>query len=245
MRAGLLGVLWGRTRRRQTPFSPSDIANLALWLDASDASTVQQVGGFVSQWNDKSTNTNNFTQANGARQPTYTASPTPRVQFTNKWMAGASPLLSVHSGDFHLFILFQETNMVAAQLPFTWSSGSAFVGLRLGFSSGGTSKTITFYAGTGISQSTGLAITDTNWHILELRKQSGNMSVALDGGSFSTPVAYTSMTLTSLSLGNRDNASEFEPLMADVNQVLLYASNPTDSERANIINWLKAGVELL
>jgi hypothetical protein len=61
-----------RTRLRKF-FSPSDIANLALWLDAADGTTITESGGFVSQWNDKSGNGRNFAQATGANQPAFTA----------------------------------------------------------------------------------------------------------------------------------------------------------------------------
>jgi len=37
-------------------FSPSDISNLAIWLDADDASTITDTSGSVEQWNDKSGN---------------------------------------------------------------------------------------------------------------------------------------------------------------------------------------------
>ena len=42
-----------------------------LWLDASDASTITETGGSVSQWDDKSGNGKNLIQSNGAWQPTY------------------------------------------------------------------------------------------------------------------------------------------------------------------------------
>lgn len=45
---------------------------LALWLDASDASTITLNGSAVSQWNDKSGNNRHATQATAANQPTYT-----------------------------------------------------------------------------------------------------------------------------------------------------------------------------
>ena len=51
------------------PFSPTDISGLALWLDASDTSTITEVGGSVSQWDDKSGNGYDVTQASGAVQP--------------------------------------------------------------------------------------------------------------------------------------------------------------------------------
>jgi hypothetical protein len=49
-------------------FTPLDL-NPALWLDAADTATITESGGFVSQWNDKSGNNRNFTQAVGASQP--------------------------------------------------------------------------------------------------------------------------------------------------------------------------------
>jgi len=49
-------------------------ADLALWLDADDASTITLNGSNVSQWDDKSGNTRHATQATAADQPTYTLS---------------------------------------------------------------------------------------------------------------------------------------------------------------------------
>jgi hypothetical protein len=60
--AGLLGG-------GAVPFSPLSIANCKLWLDASDTATISLSGSSVTQWNDKSTNGFNVTQATGARQP--------------------------------------------------------------------------------------------------------------------------------------------------------------------------------
>lgn len=50
-------------------FSPLNIADLVLWLDAADLSTITESSGSVSQWDDKSGNGNNAAQATGAEQP--------------------------------------------------------------------------------------------------------------------------------------------------------------------------------
>jgi surface protein len=47
-------------------------SGLALWLDAADASTLTTSGGQVSQWNDKSGNARNVTQATTSLQPSAT-----------------------------------------------------------------------------------------------------------------------------------------------------------------------------
>ena len=53
--------------------APMTISGLRLWLDANAASTITQSGGAVSQWNDKSRNGFNFTQATGSMQPLTSA----------------------------------------------------------------------------------------------------------------------------------------------------------------------------
>ncbi len=54
------------------PFTPTDIAGLVLWLDASNAGSITSSGSpaKVSQWNDLSSAGNNATQGTGANQPT-------------------------------------------------------------------------------------------------------------------------------------------------------------------------------
>ncbi len=58
---------------------PSELgASLALWLDAEDTASITLNVNKVSQWNDKSGNGRNATQATAANQPTYVS---PGVQF--------------------------------------------------------------------------------------------------------------------------------------------------------------------
>lgn len=57
------------SRQQYSGFSPRTIPDCALWLDAADSNTIITATG-VSQWNDKSGNGYNLTQATGASQPT-------------------------------------------------------------------------------------------------------------------------------------------------------------------------------
>lgn len=52
---------------------PKQIADLALWLDAADASTITLNGSTVSQWSDKSGNQRHVAQGTAALQPSYQA----------------------------------------------------------------------------------------------------------------------------------------------------------------------------
>ena len=56
--------------RRKGGFSPLDLDGLALWLDASDLSTITHSSGAVSQWDDKSGYARHATQGDAAYQPT-------------------------------------------------------------------------------------------------------------------------------------------------------------------------------
>jgi hypothetical protein len=74
-----LGLGLGFNRRRSSggapAWTPTALGSaLALWLDAGDASTITLNGSTVSQWNDKSGNGRNASQATAANQPTYTPS---------------------------------------------------------------------------------------------------------------------------------------------------------------------------
>ena len=61
------GFLWN-----DSIWNPSMIST-ALWLDAADSSTVTTVSGAVSQWNDKSGNARNATQATPDNRPALTS----------------------------------------------------------------------------------------------------------------------------------------------------------------------------
>lgn len=70
--ARLLAYYIGEAVDPTTPSTwvPSDVSNLALWLDASDDSSFTYSSGtLVSQWNDLSGNARHFTQATVASQP--------------------------------------------------------------------------------------------------------------------------------------------------------------------------------
>jgi len=60
------GVVWGGLEF----WDPSQLAGLALWLDADDASTITLNGSNVSQWDDKSGNNRNASQTSATSQPT-------------------------------------------------------------------------------------------------------------------------------------------------------------------------------
>jgi hypothetical protein len=68
LRATRLSGISSSSRRLWTP---AQLPGLALWLDATDISTITLNGGNVSQWNDKSSNARHATQPNASSQIPY------------------------------------------------------------------------------------------------------------------------------------------------------------------------------
>ena len=97
-----------------TPWTPAQITT-ALWLDASDAGTVD--ASSVGQWNDKSGNGRNATQGTAANKPTYTAAGQNGLNVltfdgTNDWMA--IPDSTNPSGASGTFAACKPTHTAAA-----------------------------------------------------------------------------------------------------------------------------------
>ena len=114
------------------PWTPADLPDLALWLDADDASTITLNGSNVSQWDDKSGNGNNVAQATATNQPTYTASGLngkPVLTFDGDWFSSLSLSLPQFS----------------VSLVETSTQNTAIIYYPVGFGAGGISVGGTFF----------------------------------------------------------------------------------------------------
>jgi len=103
---------WTITGTQKVDWDPSLIST-ALWLDAADASTITEVGGAVSQWNDKSGNGHNAT-ADG--NPTYSATGLstnkPAVQLDGTGDSFVSSITGI--GSFNALDVYMVTQTTAA-----------------------------------------------------------------------------------------------------------------------------------
>lgn len=85
----MLGLGLGLGILQAKSFSPSDISNLVLWLDASDTSTITESGSYVSQWDDKSGYGYDAVQSTADVQPltgTQTLNGSNVIEFDSDWM---------------------------------------------------------------------------------------------------------------------------------------------------------------
>ena len=80
-------------------WTPADITT-AAWFDASDASTITESGGAVSQWNDKSGQDEHFVQATASKKPT-----------TGSRTLNSLNVLDMDGGDDMLASAFVLTNL--------------------------------------------------------------------------------------------------------------------------------------
>lgn len=135
-----MGVFNGRTgvytkgASAPPPFTPASLSGLTLWLDASDAATITQVAGSVSQWNDKSGNGNHVTQGTGANQPiTGTNQQNTRnvLTFSNQWLNLPSGPLSVPSAKGTVFVVAKPSNVFGSQALVIWDNGSLRYGIDI------------------------------------------------------------------------------------------------------------------
>ena len=98
------------------PFVPTDLPGLLAWHDASDAASVINTAGAVSQWSDKSGNANHWTQGTATNQPitgTVTLNGKNAIQFdmTNDRMQWPAGMFGIANATHYLFIVFQADTM--------------------------------------------------------------------------------------------------------------------------------------
>jgi hypothetical protein len=128
-----------------TAWTPASLgADLALWLDADDASTITLNGSTVSQWNDKSGNGFHLTQATAASQPSY---------LTNQ--LNGKPVIRNANGDFMLSAsspvlrnVSQGWMVAVAKYPTAANNGANGMLMVVKSGTGGTRMALTAFPNT-------------------------------------------------------------------------------------------------
>lgn len=216
-------------------FLPSALPVLNLWLDAADPATITQIGGAVSQWNDKSGMGHHATQGVSASQPqsgTRTLNARNVLDFdgSNDHMILPSGLYGVTQGSSHLFIVFARDVLGSENYPLWGNSGSHAWGVKL---STGTSPQQGRH-GTGFVHLG--YISDNNAHILQMNRSSSILYGSLDNGAESYVFA-NNFTLTDLAIGRRHASLLHNGPIAEI---LIYNRVLDSGESAAVHNYLKS-----
>lgn len=222
------------------------VAGYSLWLDAADPSVFTfSSGSRVSQWSDKSGNSNHFTNNNSASQPDRSATQGGKsaVKFD---VGGATYYLTNTSlGDwsassFTVFVVVDLNNG-----SFTGIIGrNSLAALQLGADGSNVNVAIS-RIGQATSSST-LAYTGTNADVVTFK------SAGVSGGNITvtpyrngTSASNISIAITSAGDKNalgamRDGAADSFGDDGYICEVLLYPSQLSDSNRSSVETYLKA-----
>jgi hypothetical protein len=221
-------------------WTPAQITT-ALWLDAADESTITLNSTTVSQWNDKSGNSRNFSQATAGNQPTYQASginSKPSVAFTgsnNNFMIASSVLPSDSTAGSIFWVQTTEAdpgsnqNNIGCLISNTWGG------------SGGTNHMPwtdgnIYFSGFSTSRPNlgNPSVSLVNPRILSHESTNGNVAFYIDGSSFFTSVSNTfSNPATTKRIGQA--ASKFTGQVAEL---IVLSNIPTTTERQLIEGYL-------
>jgi hypothetical protein len=237
-------------------------------FDAADSTTITEVGGFVSQWLDKSTHNNHATQTVGAFQPTLVPAALnglPVIRFdpvATTWMD--IPLKA--TADSHLFIVGNfRTNVI--WIRGTWFSAAGFDGTFGGiegkvYQDGSiwTEGTPFVFLNPGDRPMFGTNLTSNTygiWEFTELISSTGSIKIgvnAFDTSVFSGNTSDDYWDPTRQTFGGpipiraaigRSNwgvnpSVSFDYLDGDIGELLLYPRRLAEGERVQVLNALRA-----
>jgi hypothetical protein len=122
-------------------WSPAQLS-AALWLDAADATTITQSGGFVTEWRDKSGNSRHATDIFSSQRPAYQAtgfngSPTLDFDGTDDGMGLSTAIALATTNSFDIFIAMAPNTTgrdatwgagTLSRMPGSEAAGSFYVG---------------------------------------------------------------------------------------------------------------------
>lgn len=228
--------------RRSGVVTPTSIAGLKFWLDASKLTVAD--GSPVATWSDSSGNGQDATAAGTAR-PTFRTNGTSNghaaVEFDGvaNVLATSAPV-STAVDNFSLFAVASLTSGTT-QSPFLSNGDLGSSGYGPAFSAY-SDGSIGFLFGSVVWGDTGTAATAGRAYVMELTRASGTAAFALDGvapsitypfgGATSAPVTPATATY----LGRGGSAQPF--IACRIAEVLVYESL-TSANRTAITTYLK------
>jgi hypothetical protein len=203
--------------------------NQLLHVDAMVAASIHTVTG-VSQWDDQSGNGNNFLQATGAKQPTYTGSgTTARVNFdgSNDFMAASFTLTTVET----VYIVMKLNTAVNNAVLFDGFSANSFELQQ------GTPLPAMFINSASVSP-TGFG-TGTTFVVAVVRNGSSFASVSVnDGTKATTGSGIGTSNMNGFTIADR--GAGFFPSNMSVAEIYVYNTNHDNATQSSIISYLRS-----
>lgn len=218
---------------------PNTISNLALWLDASDASTIVASGGSVSQWGDKSGSNNHATQATTANQPTTgtrTLAGKNVIDFigSNQFISLASALLSLPTGPFTMIVVMaSDSNSNTRRITNASLAGTTAVSLRL------QTGNYAYQSRSSLGLTTTAITRNTSPHVIGFRRNGTAITGFYDGVLGAAGSNSQNVTPDAWGIG-RDPVATADSFDGVIAEVLIYSKALGDAELNQVGSYLKA-----
>lgn len=243
----------------QTP--PAILNSADVWLDAADLTTITEVGGAVSQWDNKGVTGGNFTQGTAALQPT-TGSTTLNnqnvIDFANDHLRASTPSdwTFLNNGTTYLILaVFKSTSASSVAYAGTNDGNWFYTGFSVSGYTNGTDdfSGLTVLRGVGstfavLANSGTGTVTQGNWYLgsyiadPDNATASARASIFLNGGSAVNNNTQISSVDTGapdypLEIGSSGNGTyDFIGSLAEL--IILRGSLATETNRVEIRNYL-------
>jgi hypothetical protein len=225
-------------------FTPLDIANLEVWLDAMDASTVLRDTGseFVSaangeavaRWLDKSANAHILAQTTSGSRPLLSTSAGPTSGRCIEW-DGVNDFLVKTGNLFSLpctvFVVLRQTSWTINEVILdTAAAGNRFYLNQRNIS--GMLRT------TGDVPTSNNGQTLGNWDIVTAKVSATAQSIRINSATPGTATSsFTATASAELRIGGNTLASNFAHV--GIAAIVAYSRTLTDEEEAQVRNFLK------
>jgi hypothetical protein len=258
---GYLAHKWGLVP--PPPTTPLTIPGCQLWLDAADSSTITLSSSKVTQWNDKSGNGYNFTQATSGNQPTYSSASLNSLNTITFTSANSTYLLGTASTNFmgtnslSVYGIFKTNNSTSGSSVFSKALyGSASGRILYGYRDPGTPGTIVGGIGGNQGSNVYTAISDTYtggaWRVFGfVSDRSGWTNTTYQNGISIGSTTITANTTTNLtnafpmlvgaynnSTGGANPPQAGYYLDGGVGELLVFSTALTTTQRQTIEQYL-------
>ena len=226
-------------------FSPSDIDDLYLWLDATDSDTITKDGSDrISKWENKEgTSDRDCVQSTSGDQPLYVSSGSSdsgnaTVNFSgDRWMETASALTGISQPISFIAITKFPPNSTSTN-EYLFAKEKSEGGTRFIFSkpTADANDRFIMYAGTDFIESsvTGIA---NEWTYATLIYDGASSQMRFNGSEIDTG-NVGSETFEGLTLGARDNSGAVVYYWnTEIMHFLIYEKELTSDDIENIETW--------
>lgn len=209
---------------------------LALWLDASDTSTITQTAGSVSAWNDKSGNALHVSQSTGSRQPvtgTRSINSLNVLDFDGVDDAlNKSTATDFGGGDYTIFTVTSSDTAASGKRIIT--KGNHW-GLSVG-ESGSPSLADASYGNTSSASNSRGATTVTGSGRIMGARRSSTSQYLFTGATDYTAASANNVTGGQLAIGSYNNSSAYFDGM--IGEILIGQRAWSNAERNQVASYL-------